>query len=376
MAVILKELYSLINHRQMQLIAGKLGMGRPVRWMHMVESVDIASFLEGDEIAFVTGIGLKQPGVLALPELVHAIYEHGASAIVLNVGPYIPEIPETVLDFCDDMDLPLFQVPWDVHMAELMHIFSTEITERERLERDMHQAFKTAVTKPVPVEPYLEVFSKYGFQPSASYCLLVLYPGQKMMRTQIDWLEKVRFSLDNRMKYGLFFDGGCLWLLTPCCKRASIRKQAEQWLADGLASMVSISGTVDGLAALHIAYEQASMTLHLQQKQRISLQFYDDLGAYTLLFNQKEPSIMNHFCHRVLNRAEEYDRLHESSLLEVLSIYLQLNGSVQKTAEALHIHRNTVNYKLHKLEELLDCDLSDFSVRFTLQLALMIKKIQ
>lgn len=57
-------------------------------------------------------------------------------------------------------------------------------------------------------------------------------------------------------------------------------------------------------------------------------------------------------------------------------MYLQMNGSVQKTADALHIHRNTVNYKLHKLEDLLDCDLSDFSVRFTLQLALMIKEIQ
>ena len=63
MAVVLQDLYGLVSHKQMALIAGKKGMNRPVRWLHMVESVDIASFLEGDEIAFVTGIGLKQPGV-------------------------------------------------------------------------------------------------------------------------------------------------------------------------------------------------------------------------------------------------------------------------------------------------------------------------
>lgn len=85
---------------------------------------------------------------------------------------------------------------------------------------------------------------------------------------------------------------------------------------------------------------------------------------------------MERFCRRVLHKAEEYDRLHGSSLLEVLTMYLQMNGSVQKTADVLHIHRNTVNYKLHKLADLLDCDLSDFSVRFTLQLALMIKEIR
>jgi hypothetical protein len=374
MAVILQDLYGLVSHKQMALVAGEKGLNRPVRWLHMVESVDIASFLEGDEIAFVTGIGLKQPGVKAVLELVRAIYDHGASAIVLNVGPYIPAIPESVRSFCDDVALPLFQVPWDVHMAELMHVFSTEITERERLERDMQQAFETAVMKPVPAEPYLSVFSKYGFRPELPYRLLVLCPGREAAKTQTDWLEKVRFSLDNRMKHGLFPGESCLWLLTTCCDTGTIQQRAEQWLSDGLAGMVGVSDSIDELASLSTAYEQASLTLRLQRRQGKALLFYDELGAYTLLFNQKDPAVMERFSRRVLHKAEEYDRLHDSALLEVLTMYLQMNGSVQKTADALHIHRNTVNYKLHKLADLLNCDLSDFSVRFTLQLALMIKE--
>lgn len=140
--------------------------------------------------------------------------------------------------------------------------------------------------------------------------------------------------------------------------------------------MVGVSDSVEGLASLSTAYDQALLALRLQRRKGKALLFYDELGAYTLLFNQKDPAVMELFCQRILNKAEEYDRLHDSSLLEVLTIYLQMNGSVQKTADVLHIHRNTVNYKLHKLEDLLDCDLSDFSVRFTLQLALMIKEIR
>ena len=309
-------------------------------------------------------------------ELILAIYDHGASAIVLNVGPYIPEIPEAVLTFCDDVALPLFQVPWNVHMAELMHIFSTEITERERLERDMQQAFKMAVMKPVPAEPYLAVFTKYGLRTDRAYRLLVLCPGRETAKTQTDWLEKVRFSLDNRIKHGLFLGESCLWLLTTCCDTGTIQQLAKQWLSDGLVGMVSISDSIEGLASLSTAYDQALLALRLQRRKGKSLLFYDELGAYTLLFNQKDPAVMELFCQRTLNKAEEYDRLHDSSLLEVLTIYLQMNGSVQKTADALHIHRNTVNYRLHKLEDLLDCNLSDFSVRFTLQLALMIKEIR
>ncbi len=259
-------------------------------------------------------------------------------------------------------------------MAELMHVFSTEITERERLERDMQQAFETAVMKPVPAEPYLSVFSKYGFRPELPYRLLVLCPGREAAKTQTDWLEKVRFSLDNRMKHGLFPGESCLWLLTTCCDTGTIQQRAEQWLSDGLAGMVGVSDSIDELASLSTAYEQASLTLRLQRRQGKALLFYDELGAYTLLFNQKDPAVMERFSRRVLHKAEEYDRLHDSALLEVLTMYLQMNGSVQKTADALHIHRNTVNYKLHKLADLLNCDLSDFSVRFTLQLALMVKE--
>lgn len=44
MAVILQDLYGLVSHKQMALVAGEKGLNRPVRWLHMVESVDIASF--------------------------------------------------------------------------------------------------------------------------------------------------------------------------------------------------------------------------------------------------------------------------------------------------------------------------------------------
>ena len=44
MAVVLQDLYGLVSYKQMALVAGKKGMNRPVRWLHMVESVDIASF--------------------------------------------------------------------------------------------------------------------------------------------------------------------------------------------------------------------------------------------------------------------------------------------------------------------------------------------
>ena len=60
-------------------------------------------------------------------------------------------------------------------------------------------------------------------------------------------------------------------------------------------------------------------------------------------------------------------------MTEVLKKYLQTNGSLNDTANQMYVHRNTINYKLKKIEEILDVDLSslDFRIHVTLGLYLL-----
>ena len=60
-------------------------------------------------------------------------------------------------------------------------------------------------------------------------------------------------------------------------------------------------------------------------------------------------------------------------ITDVLKKYLQNNGSVNDTANQMYVHRNTINYKLKKIEEILDVDLSslDFRIHATLGLYLL-----
>ena len=58
MAVLLSDLYESVKSQDMTLVAGEQGMNNIVRWLHMVESNAISSFLGGQEIAFTTGVAL------------------------------------------------------------------------------------------------------------------------------------------------------------------------------------------------------------------------------------------------------------------------------------------------------------------------------
>lgn len=86
MAVLLSDLYESVKNQDITLVAGESGMGNVVRWLHMVESNEISSFLDGQEIAFTTGVGLN--GEEDLLELVKSNNEHKASGMVINIGSF------------------------------------------------------------------------------------------------------------------------------------------------------------------------------------------------------------------------------------------------------------------------------------------------
>lgn len=66
-------------------------------------------------------MGISDPSELI--DIVKSVVANGGSGIVINIGPYIGKIGYDIIEFCEDRQIPLFSVPWNVHMAEIMRSF-------------------------------------------------------------------------------------------------------------------------------------------------------------------------------------------------------------------------------------------------------------
>jgi GAF domain-containing protein/sugar diacid utilization regulator len=81
-----------------------------------------------------------------------------------------------------------------------------------------------------------------------------------------------------------------------------------------------------------------------------------DLGeawVLALVFGGEDNSALVGFVEAQLGRLLLHDEQHGLSLLETLDAYLQADLSATRTAAALHVHVNTVYYRLQRLRELL-----------------------
>lgn len=65
-----------------------------------------------------------------------------------------------------------------------------------------------------------------------------------------------------------------------------------------------------------------------------------------------------------LDLLARYDEQHRSELLATLSTYLKQFGQIAAAASELHIHHNTLRYRLKKIEEISGIDLDDPEARF------------
>ena len=73
--------------------------------------------------------------------------------------------------------------------------------------------------------------------------------------------------------------------------------------------------------------------------------------------------------HPALRILKEYDEKHNTDLYQTLYVYLKNRQNATDTAEALFIHRSTLLYRLNRIRELTNTDLSDFQTQVHLELS-------
>lgn len=68
---------------------------------------------------------------------------------------------------------------------------------------------------------------------------------------------------------------------------------------------------------------------------------------------------------------EEYDRERRSDLMRTLRVYFATGANASEAADRLFLHRNSMLYRLARIEKLTGLDLKDNRARLALQLGLL-----
>ncbi|MFI6477710.1 PucR family transcriptional regulator [Nonomuraea sp. NPDC050663] len=133
---------------------------------------------------------------------------------------------------------------------------------------------------------------------------------------------------------------------------------------------VGLSGRLTGAPALRGGLEEAGHARGLAESRSGGVVTSDEIYTHALLLATLPGDVRRSFTGHLLGPLIAYDAAHQSELVRTLEVFLDSAGSWQVCGERMHVHVNTVRYRIRRVEELTGRDLSSMADRVDLYLAL------
>lgn len=137
---------------------------------------------------------------------------------------------------------------------------------------------------------------------------------------------------------------------------------------------VGVSGLQQGADKVSCAYEQCqdvlTITGRIETAGRVF--YFSELGYLHTLYHAGASSLDGNPYVPLLRRLLDEK---QADLFRTLEAYLDSGGNGVATAEALHIHRSTLNYRLQRIFQISDVNLQDPTIRTNLQIALKLMRL-
>lgn len=130
------------------------------------------------------------------------------------------------------------------------------------------------------------------------------------------------------------------------------------------------------LGAWRNSYRDSVQALDLAVRLQTDTPLYiGDLGVYQLILSLNDREKLLDFCKRILEPLLEYDMRQHADLIKTLEAFFACHGNLSQTAEMLIVHRNTLLYRMNRIEEIAQIDLNRPEIRLALHLALTIRRL-
>ncbi|GAA0415502.1 hypothetical protein Acor_58970 [Acrocarpospora corrugata] len=138
----------------------------------------------------------------------------------------------------------------------------------------------------------------------------------------------------------------------------------------GVAVAIGVSAALTGSAAVRGGVEEAGHARRMAEARGGGVVTSAEIYTHALLLATVPGDVRRSFSERLLAPLFAYDRKHQADLVRTLGTFLDCAGSWNTCAEHLHVHVNTVRYRIRRVEELTGKDLSAMADRVDLYLAL------
>lgn len=399
MGVRFDQLLGMPDLKSLKLVSGSKGIYKIVRWVHVVETPDLLRYVQSDELVILTGVGVSND-ISAFIELVQGLIEKNAVGLILNVGKYFKKVPIEINKIAEENDFAILELPWEISIAEITRIICEEVVKRHIEEISFQDLLMNIIFfNKISYEDFAQRISDLGYGSINSYRIAIVSTEslQENLCSKSDKDDKSLIHIkdiffnsvnsavsDSRGRPISYLQNKSVILLLINEKERYtklnvlsqiIRESCKKNFPD-ISVSIALGNVYTEFSNIKKSYTEAEKALKVirAEGKPDETMFYSNIGAYKLITEIENTAILKDYYYDTLGKLDQFDLQNHTDFAAILYAFLQENGSYIQTAQRLYMHRNTLMYKINKVQELLNRDLSDPKVRFECYLGFLVKK--
>lgn len=384
MKLTVKDIKELWNNGQAELVAGAEGLDRPVAFYDMMEQPDIKPWLRKELLLITTGYAIRNDREAVLT-LIRDLNEAGASALAIKTR-FFDRFPQEALELADSLHFPLFFLDNGVGFVEVVYPVMVALVEAKSgmemytryqigqvEKKKLDQKFYFDLTRgdfDREEEAQMRAVSLYW--PHLPIRVMEILPSSGSEEVPEKKREKARkkteeFLMKQNVIYNsISFPKKDLILFQEPGRPGAFEKELETFRENLVRTVkqeyhILVSGRAESYLKVAEADRQLGELRRLTGIPTVEEKtlWWEQMEYEELLLQiSRLPEVHSYIEERFRNLVE-YDQKHEARLLWTLEELMQNNGSRKETAEKLFLHRNTMAYRVKKIEEILGCSLGD-----------------
>ena len=380
-----------------ELLTGEVGLERMVSWTYMVQTKPFDDHMNPGNFALMV-IDDVRFTMDAVPDIMTELNGLGISGLAISIEDDREKISQNIIDRALDLELPLFYVRWEgasfVDIAQSVGklILETEVRNKRTGDYLYNLLFGYEVNS-----KYVEKISaQFGLDFTKPYRVGIIVIDRKYginleqdehtYEYYTDCLNREVIHMKKRPMYMRFLNK--FVLLFEATQAKETEHELEEILTrldnrpdfkNHINSTCILGSTYSNPKEFGQSYQEAKSLIPkkdiLPNPKNKKVLSASSMGIYKFMFKSGNQQEILDYCNERLKSLEEYDHANGTFLQDTLIEYYMNGFNVGKTAEALFIHRNSLQYRLKKIEEILEIGLDDAMEYLDLVNCILIKKL-
>ena len=174
----------------------------------------------------------------------------------------------------------------------------------------------------------------------------------------------------------IIYDGSLLVIVNKKYFRKDLIDQIK-YAFSNYEMRIGVSRTFHDIMDIRHAFREMKAIQDVYMKLGIErpVTYYDEIVLYHFMELASREYDLKEFLDPSLRTLQEYDIENNSYLCESIEAYLEAGRNIQKAADVMHMHKNTLYYRLKKAEEIAQISLGDENTCFNLQLSFRMNRM-